>query len=87
MDQTDPRQGPPTDDRAWLLDACAAITDQPVDADANLFEQGLTSLGVVRLSGAIQRRHGLRLGAVDLHDHPTVTQLSALIADRKESGV
>ncbi|MFI2790406.1 acyl carrier protein [Kitasatospora sp. NPDC018614] len=87
MDRTERRQGPPTDDHAWLLDACEAITDQPVDADANLFEQGLTSLGMVRLSGAIQRRHGLRLGAVDIHDHPTVTQLSALIAERKESSV
>ncbi|MGX5185009.1 acyl carrier protein [Streptomyces avermitilis] len=87
MDRTDMRQDPSADDLAWLLDACAAITDQPIDADANLFEQGLTSLGVVRLSGAIQRRHGLRLGAVDLYDHPTVTQLSVLIASRKESRV
>ncbi|WP_326581683.1 acyl carrier protein (plasmid) [Actinacidiphila glaucinigra] len=87
MDRTEPRQDPPIDDLAWLLDACAAITDQPVDVNANLFEQGLTSLGVVRLAGAIQRRHGMRLGAVDLLDHPTVTQLSAMIASRKEPGV
>ncbi|MEV7166426.1 acyl carrier protein [Streptomyces microflavus] len=86
MNRTDPRQSPPADDLAWLRDACTAITDQHVDADANLFEQGLTSLGMVRLSGAIQRRHGVRLGAIDLYDHPTVTQLSVLIAGRKESG-
>ncbi|MFZ3491917.1 acyl carrier protein [Streptomyces sp. 5.8] len=87
MDRTDQRQEPPTDDLAWLLDACASITDQAIDADVDLFAQGLTSLGMVSLVGAVQRRHGLRLGAVDLYEHPTVSQLSALIAGRKESGV
>lgn len=65
-----------------IAEICGVIIDADIAPDTDLFTYGLTSLSLVRLVGAIDRAYGVRLTAVDIHDHPTAKDLAALIGHR-----
>ncbi|QDV06115.1 Polyketide synthase PksJ [Planctomycetes bacterium Poly30] len=85
--------GRATDDRtpagleAMMVEACTQVLGEsrfgPTD---NLFEQGMSSIDLAEIHGLIEARYPKGLDIRDFFDSPTIRGLSALLAERLESG-
>ncbi|MFD6563044.1 acyl carrier protein [Micromonospora profundi] len=64
---------------------CSDIAGTPIGADDDIFLAGLSSLDLVRLTGAVQQAVGVRLTALDVLDHPTSRELAALLPTRPQA--
>jgi len=66
--------------RAQVTLVCGYPESEPVDADADLRELGMTSLAATRLREALETELGVRIGVGDVFDHPTAQALARHIA-------
>lgn len=70
-----------------MIHACTQVLGEsrfgPTD---NLFEQGMSSIDLAEIHGLIEARYPKGLDIRDFFDSPTIRGLSALLAERLESG-
>ena len=64
---------------------CTDIAGTPIGTDEDIFLTGLSSLDLVRLTGALQQAVGVRLTALDVLDHPTARALATLLPTRSRA--
>lgn len=57
-----------------------------IDIHDNYFEIGGTSLGALRLFAEIEKQFGKKLSPVSIIEHPSIAQLSKLLADDEQEG-
>ena len=77
----------PRMDLKAVLDIAQQIAGSPADADTPLMEAGLDSLGAVELRNSLQRITSMSLPGTLLFNHPTVRQITTLLAPPESSGV
>jgi acyl carrier protein len=65
-----------------IAEICSIIIGADIDPETDLFTYGMNSLALVRLVGAIERGYGVRLTTLDIHDHPSAAEITALLAGR-----
>ncbi|MFB7918555.1 acyl carrier protein [Streptomyces sp. NPDC056061] len=79
----------PADDSAKptaeeIAEICSTVIGVDIPPEADLFAFGLHSLNLVRIVGAIDVLYGVRLTALDIHDHPTALALALRVGAGSE---
>ncbi|GIF75622.1 acyl carrier protein [Asanoa siamensis] len=64
---------------------CTGIAGTPIGVDDDMFLAGLSSLDLVRLTGAVQQAVGVRLTALDVLDQPTARALATFLHTRSQT--
>jgi acyl transferase domain-containing protein/NADP-dependent 3-hydroxy acid dehydrogenase YdfG/acyl carrier protein len=73
----------PLEVAAWLTAALSELTGNPPDElprDSHFAEYGVDSLLLLRLMRRVNDAFGLALEILDLHNHPSIAELAAVIA-------
>lgn len=64
--------------RALVADILGT-SDVDIDTEANLFDLGIDSISIVVLAGIIQKTYGLKLGAREIFDNPSVSKIALAV--------
>ena len=72
---------------ALMVKACTSVLGEArFGPEDNLFEQGMSSIDLAEIHGLIEARYPKGLDIRDFFDSPTIRGLSALLAERLQSG-